>query len=98
MEKSIEGQTMKQQNTEQQPMEQENVEQQLVEQFAGQQTADRQEMEQTTDYTDQPCEKKEDTVDLKLDRYIREQFQIPDVDVRTYSPLTSHLSEMGSMI
>ena len=88
MEKSIEGQTMKQQNTEQQPMEQENVEQQLVEQFAGQQTADRQEMEQTTDYTDQSCEKKEDTVDLKLDRYIREQFQIPDVDVRTYSPLT----------
>ena len=79
MEKSIEGQTMKQQNIEQQTIEQENVEQQLVEQFAGQ---------QTTDYTDQPCEKKEDTVDLKLDRYIREQFQIPDVDVRTYSPLT----------
>ena len=25
---------------------------------------------------------------LKLDKYIREQFQIPDVDVRTYSPLT----------
>ena len=88
MEKSIEGQTMKQQNIEQQTIEQENAEQQPVEQFAGQQTADRQEMEQTTDYTDQPCEKKEDTVDLKLDRYIREQFQIPDVDVRTYSPLT----------
>lgn len=88
MEKSIEGQTMKQQNIEQQTIEQENAEQQPVEQFAGQQIADRQEMEQTTDYTDQPCEKKEDTVNLKLDRYIREQFQIPDVDVRTYSPLT----------
>ena len=43
--------------------------------------------QQMTEYTDQPSEKKEGDY-LKLDRYIREQFQIPDVDVRTYSPLT----------
>ena len=84
MEKSIEGQTMKQQDTEQQTVEQQTMEQETVEQ----QPADRQVLEQATEYTDQPCEEKEVTADLKLDRYIREQFQIPDVDVRTYSPLT----------
>ena len=27
-------------------------------------------------------------MDMKIDSYIKEQFGLPDVDVRTYSPLT----------